>query len=232
MSYVNAQQTRVLLGDFSLSPKLARATAPWNGEMLNTTTLVDASKQFIAGLDTSTVALNGFLDELTFTDETTWTTAQPLTYAPRGLTLGSEVWLVNSLKTQFTPGSQVSGVVSFDLAGQTDGATDIGISLHDLGAETTSSNSSAVDNTASSASGGVGHLHVTDYSGFTNIIVKVQHSTDNFSGSIVDLVTFATVTGATAERVAVTGTVNRYVRAIWTKTGTGSATFQVGFARR
>lgn len=108
---------------------------------------------------------------------------------------------------------------------------DIAVTLHVLGAETADGNGSSVDNAASSANGGVASLHVPAFTGLTSIVVKVQHSTDNSAWS--DLITFTTVTAAESwERKTVTGTVNRYTRALWDVTGTGSAEFAVAFARR
>lgn len=110
------------------------------------------------------------------------------------------------------------------------GRVDQGVILKALAAISANANGTAVDNSASSASGGAGHLQVTAFSGFTNIVVKVQHSPDNSVWA--DLITFATVTSApTAERKTVTGTVDRYTRYVVTVTGAGSATFLVGFAR-
>jgi hypothetical protein len=61
----------------------------------------------------------------------------------------------------------------------------------------------------------------------------VQHSSDNVT--FADLVTFASVssTTATAERIAVTGTVNRYLRASHAPGGSsGSVTYTMAFARK
>jgi hypothetical protein len=69
--------------------------------------------------------------------------------------------------------------------------------------------------------------------GYTNAIIKVRHSTNDSTWS--DLITFTAVTAAPAsERVAVTGTVNRYIQTTVTWTGSGSsesATYAVGLAR-
>uniref|UniRef100_UPI003BB56F59 hypothetical protein n=1 Tax=Thermoanaerobacterium sp. DL9XJH110 TaxID=3386643 RepID=UPI003BB56F59 len=73
-------------------------------------------------------------------------------------------------------------------------------------------NGTTVDNAASSSNGAVAHLHVTGFTGLSNAVIKVTHSTDNFSSSDVDLITFSTVSGLTSQRSTVTGTVNRYVR--------------------
>lgn len=117
------------------------------------------------------------------------------------------------------------------------GAIENGVILHGLGAETAAGNTSAtdVDNAASSANGGAAYLQLTALTlgGFTNVIVKVQESVDNIT--YVDLATFTAVTAApAAQRIAVTGTVDRYLDVAWSFTGSGSGesvTFMSGFAR-
>lgn len=103
-----------------------------------------------------------------------------------------------------------------------------GVLLHVLGADSTSSNGTSVDNTASSANGGRANLHVTAATG-TGGTIKVQHSTNN--STWVDLVTFSASTAASCQSLTVTGTVNRYLRAISTINATSSVTYVCGFAR-
>jgi hypothetical protein len=224
-------KTRILLGDFSLSAKLASVSLPYTVDMLDVTTFADNGvKRFIPGLSGSTASASGFIDADTATDVAAWTTAQPLTYAPFGLAHGSRVELVDTLRATYTTGTQVAGVASFDLAATTDGFTDFGVSLHDLTAETADENGTSLDGSASSANGGVAQLHVTAFSGLTNAVITIEDSADDSSWATI--ATFATVTGLTSERVAVTGTVRRYLRYVLDVTGTGSVTFQTSFARR
>jgi L-alanine-DL-glutamate epimerase-like enolase superfamily enzyme len=77
------------------------------------------------------------------------------------------------------------------------------------------------------------YLHVTANSRTAGSVFKVQHSSDNTT--FADLITFATVatTLTGAEKIEVTGTVNRYVRASFAPGGsTGSITYSLAFARR
>jgi hypothetical protein len=53
---------------------------------------------------------------------------------------------------------------------------------------------------------------------------KVQHSVDN--SVWIDLMTFTLANDATSERETVSGTVNRYLRAIRTVGGSGGPTFE------
>lgn len=110
------------------------------------------------------------------------------------------------------------------------GAIDDGVILHPLTARTADLNHTTVDQLAGTSAGGAGYVQVTAYSGLTNAVIKIQHSTDDSVWA--DLITFTTVTSApTAERKTASGSVNRYVRAAIDVTGTGSVTFWVGFNR-
>lgn len=224
-------KARVLNGDFSLSAKVHDANNAFVVEMLDVTTFADDGvKRFIPGLNTSTFSLDGYVDADVYTDSAAWTDKQPVTYGPQGIALGSPVLMVDGYRTSFEIGTPVAGVAGFTLAGQTDGTTDYGVSLHDLTAETGSSSSTGYDQTvASTTAGGVAHLHVSAFSGFSQVIYTIEDSANNTDWSTIG--TFTTVTAATSQRLAIAGTVRRYVRVTWAKTGTGSATFAASFAR-
>lgn len=83
---------------------------------------------------------------------------------------------------------------------------------------------------AASANGCRANLHVLAITGTWTI--KIQHS-DDFT-NWVDLITFTQVAqagGVTAESKEVAGTVNEYVKIIWTEDVAGSITFVCGLAR-
>lgn len=234
MSFQPGYVSRILAGSLSMSAKANSVKITNPIEMHDTTTFADdGHKTFTPGMDASTLDVVGFYDLATDTELTAWKSSdEVITFFEFGDTVGNGCVILDAQRATFTPNAKVNDVVAFDLDAQADGATDFGISLHALGAETATANGTTQDNSASTANGAAASLHVTAYSGFTNIVVTVAHSTDNFAANDVDLITFSTVTGTTSEIKTVTGTVNRYVRVYWTKSGTGSATFAVGFARR
>jgi hypothetical protein len=81
----------------------------------------------------------------------------------------------------------------------------------------------SLDNTASSANGGAAYLQVPDVTlgGYTSITFVVRHSADNTT--FADKGTFTDVTvDFKAERIALAGTINRYVRSKFTFNGAGS----------
>lgn len=229
--------SRILIGDYSLSGTTRKIDPAYAATMLDSTVLTDTAKTFVVGQATSTLAVEGLLDTSGAADAELdqffdWTGPEAVTVGPNGLAVGSEVWLVNALKAKLTVGASVSDLVTFSLDLQTDGATDLGVSLSDLAARSAAAFGTSVDGGAASSNGGVLNVHCTAYSGFTSILCKAQHSTDNFAADTVDLITPPVLTGVGQQRVSTTGTVNRYVRLSFIKVGTGSATIAVGFARR
>jgi len=112
------------------------------------------------------------------------------------------------------------------------GTRSAGLILQPLAAKTDSwdTTSSPVDNAASSSAGGVGFIQCTAASGFSGFVGKVRHSADD--STYADLLLFTdNVSAPFAERVTVSGTVNRYLSFTGLISGTGSITIFAGFAR-
>ena len=80
-----------------------------------------------------------------------------------------------------------------------------------------------------------GYQVVTAFTGFTGFVGKLRHSPDNVT--YADLITFANVTDIVptdpnaVQRVAVAGTIDRYLSFDGNVTGTGSITLVVMLAR-
>lgn len=238
MAFVSAHKSRLLLGDFNFSPVTAQAGSDWPSDMLDTTTINDSARAFIPGQDTSTFSLSGWLDvDATanahfdqMNDLKSATATEPLTWAPGGLVLGTGLQMAGVWEASFGTGSQVADKVTFSLGAQTSGPTELGVSLHDLSAETVDTDGTGVDlTTVSTTSGASAHLHVTAYSGLTSAVITVADSANNSTFATIG--TFATVTGVTSQRLIIAGTIRRYVRYSIDVTGTGSVTFAVAFAR-
>jgi len=88
----------------------------------------------------------------------------------------------------------------------------------------------AIDNSASSSSGGSGYLQIMSL-GSGSVVIKVQDSPDNIT--FTDITTFSTVGTSdvpTAERTEMSGSVGRYIRVQSSGTFT-DAKIAVGFAR-
>ncbi|HXH05854.1 MAG TPA: hypothetical protein VNI83_04615 [Vicinamibacterales bacterium] len=136
---------------------------------------------------------------------------------------------------QATRGELHKASASYRVVGQ----VEEGVLLHPLRTETAASGNTegaeSVDGGAASSGGGAGYLQVQDLTlgGYTSVTIKMRHSADDVT--YADLVTFANVTAAkTAQRVAVSGTVQRHLAHSWAFNGTGSSPsirYAVGFAR-
>lgn len=236
MSRGHGKDTRVLVNDSHLSGYVSGWRFEHRRLLSDDTNLLSIGDQFKPGQIAGSVGITGMFDAaasgITEVLDTARTTDNGLvsTFYPFTPAVGSMVFLARGNVSGLDYPAQVKDLVRVSLTGQPEDGVDIGTSLHILGAETADGDGSSVDNTASSANGAVAILHATAFTGLTDIVIKVQHSTDNSSWS--DLITFATVTGETWEYATASGTVNRYLRANWDVTGTGSCTFELSAARR
>lgn len=118
--------------------------------------------------------------------------------------------------------------VTYSVSGQIDD----GVVLQPLATKTANwdTESTPVDNSASSANGGVGYLQVTAGSGFTNFVGSIEDSPDDIA--YTQLLAFTdNVVDPFAERVTVAGTVNRYLDFKGVVTGSGTITVFCGFSR-
>jgi len=128
--------------------------------------------------------------------------------------------------------SPVADLVSVTVEAQQSGGLDRCVVLTPLDAKSSSTSSTGNDGGASTTDGGAGYIHCTADSSLTSIDVVIEHADDaGFTTNKSTIVTFTQITASpTSERIAVTGTVRRYVRAAWTLVGT-SATIHVSFFR-
>ncbi|HXG56676.1 MAG TPA: hypothetical protein VNJ03_14965 [Vicinamibacterales bacterium] len=147
-----------------------------------------------------------------------------------GNTIGSAmVGFSGMLNTAYDVIASMGGLSKANAAYAVSGSVEPGVILQPLEEKSANWTGTSVDYGAATTGGGAGYLSVSQFN-MTNAIVKVRHSADNVT--FADLVTFTTVTASpTAERVAVTGTVNRYLMSTGTVTGVGTISLVSGFAR-
>lgn len=232
MAFVSATKSRVLAGSASYSCYSRGFTMSSSVDMLEVSTLCDDAKAFIPGQESSTASFDLIYDEAQAAHAGTWSTATklPVTYLPDGAAVSERAFLLDSIRTEYSTTSSVTGTVDATLSTQTTGDTGYGVALSGLAAVTADTNGTSVDNLGFTTRGGVAHLHVTAFSGLTSSVITIEHSSNNSTWTT--LATFTTVTGTTSQRVEVTGSVLRYLRVVDDVTGTGSCTRLVAFARR
>lgn len=240
MAFIHGKNAGVVHGAYDLSSYLNDVSVAQDVETAETTAFGASAKSYLVGLRDATASASGMFDgtadavDNVLTSSIGSDTLSPLTMAPSGLTGGERAYIMQAKTTSYEVSSPVADVVSVSYDAQSDGGADDALLLVSLAAVTATGNGTSRDNSASTTNGGIAQLHVTANTMNNNTTFKVQHSADNSTWA--DLATFAVVatTVKTSERVTVAAgtTVNRYLRANYTCSGTGSITFIMAFARR
>ncbi len=238
MAKIHGKDGTVLLNALSVNAQTNKWTFTHKRNYTMVAVLDAGGEAWDPGLISGAVTLGGFVDTAAGlrsaaaaavgVDDSLVSTIIP-TATPA---LGSMAFMAVSDLASFMVDATVTDTTPISVEAQPDDGVDIGFILHALAAETADGNGTGLDNAAGTTTGAVANLHVTALSGFTSVVFKVQHSTDNSVWN--DLITFTTVTGVTWERVKTTSAtaVNRYLRAFWDVTGSGSVTFAIAAARR
>lgn len=239
MAFDHGSKAKVYCNGYDLTRYLTSVSISGEQEAVEATTLGSTAKTYVPGLQDATISAEGIHSPaigeiedviqaaLGSGNESTWC------YYPQGDALGASGYGLGAYITSYEVESPVDDVVSVTAEAQSARGLDNIISLHQLVAKTSTGTGMQVDNLTATTNGGVGYLQVTAVSGTgPSLTVKIQHSADGSTWA--DLITFSAVTASNkAQRIAVTGTVNRYIRASWTISGTSpSFTFNVAFARK
>lgn len=250
-TFVHGKGTKVYLDEFDLSSYFNTSDVSITNETADITAFGATSKSYLLGLSDGTLSLAGLWSATTDgSDEELQailgaTTTPLITVAVEAGTIGNRATLAKAHETNYTVSNPVADVssVTADFQGSTDTVSNLtygvttGIQLTTGASIAYGSlgNLTGVNNGASTANGGIGLLHVPTNSvagGVTTI--KIQHDSASDFSTAADLITFSTVAASTAtsEMVAVSGTVNQYLRATASTAGSsGAITFMVSFAR-
>lgn len=233
MAFAAGKGARVILNTFDLSAYLKNAGITITKDTLDTTVFTDSAREYIEGQKGGTATLSGLFDGADDTQDEVVQAAfasssvQNVCIGLGGLTVGTPVYCARIWDAQYEQGAAFDGLVTFGASLQADGGWERALSLHALAAETTTGSYASQDNAASSSNGGAAYIFVTAQSGAAGTVL-VEHSTDNVS--FTTLATFSSLSGVSTSRVAVSGTVNRYVRGRLSVAST-SITFQLAFSR-
>ena len=247
-TFVHGKDTAVYIDEFDLSSYFTETSFSQENDTAETTAFGDTNKTFIVGLRNGTLSMSGLWSADTDgSDEELQAllgnaTTPVITVREGAAAIGSGAIIAQADETSYAITSPVTDVhtisaefqctpnqvsnLTFALAGGVQLTAGASIAHGSLG------NLSSVDNSASSANGGAGTLHVPTNSVNGNTTIKIQHSANDSTWA--DLISFTVVgsTAKTSEIKAVSGTVNRYLRATASTAGSsGSITFMVAFAR-
>ncbi len=247
-TFVHGKDTAVYIDEFDLSSYFTETSFSQENDTAETTAFGDTNKTFIVGLRNGTLSMSGLWSADTDgSDEELQAllgnaTTPVITVREGAAAIGSGAIIAQADETSYAITSPVTDVhtisaefqctpnqvsnLTFALAGGVQLTAGASIAHGSLG------NLSSVDNSASSANGGAGTLHVPTNTVNGNTTIKIQHSANDSTWA--DLISFTVVgsTAKTSEIKAVSGTVNRYLRATASTAGSsGSITFMVAFAR-
>jgi hypothetical protein len=233
MSTKHGKSAALWLGDADVSTHFRSMEFGADIDTAETSTFGSSWKTHVPGMAGATVETEGLYDPA-FDDITSIITAPSgavLTTGPAGLAEGDNARLTKVLTTAYAESSPVGDVVAFTWGVLADGQVGLGKVIHAFEQETASGSGNAID-LGTAAAGAIAHLHVAAVSSTDTLNVLIEDSADG-STDWQTVFDFTDATGPTAERLSITGTVRRYVRATWTITGSGStdATFAVAIAR-
>ena len=238
MAFRHGKNTGVFYNGADLSPYFNEASVSKDVEVAETTTFGDSAKQYISGLRDGTLSAAGMFDgsegavDQTLSSVIGNDAADVMTLTPDGVVVGRRSYSAAALQTSYEVSSPVSDVVTTSLEVQATDGVDTGVLLAGRFTASAVGEGSVVDQDASSSNGANGYLHVTSNTMDGVTAFKVQDSTDGVV--FVDLITFTNVSASatSGEKVAITGSVDRYVRAMQDPgASSGSVTYTLAFAR-
>jgi len=237
MSAVHGRNLSILANGYDLSTYLKEAATQAEAELLDGTHFQAADKVFVPGFRDGKLSLSGFYETDTVDADAVDDVFRaalggsgiPFLLSPEGVsTVGKRAILGTVIEAKYEVKAEVSDLIMSAAEFQASGGLRYGSVLAPLAARTSNSNATSVDNGAASSQGLTACFQVIGATGGGTLTGKVQHSTDN--STWVDLITFASATGRTSEVKSVSGTVNRYLRALWTLTGGSSPSFTFAVA--
>ena len=247
-TFIHGKTTAVYVDEFDLTSYFNDSSATIDNDIAEITAYGATNKAYITGLRGGSISLSGMWSQTTDgSDEELQAmlgnaTEQVITVRQGAAAIGSRAIIGQANETNYSITSPVADIntitadfectpsditnMTFALSGGVQLTAGASIAHGSLGAL------SSVDNAASSANGGVATLHVPTNTVNGNTTIKVQHSANDSSWA--DLISFTVVgsSAKTSEIKAVSGTVNRYLRATASTAGSsGSITFMVAAAR-
>jgi hypothetical protein len=186
--------------------------------------LRDGVVEFVAFFDPAAGAEHPALSTLPTTDVA-------VSYL-RGTAIGNPAASVVAKQINYDPTRAADGMLTFAVSAQSNGyGLEWGEQLTaGMRTDAAATNGTSLDYGAVSTTfGGQAYLHLTAFSG-TSVTVKLQDAADNLNFTDISGAAFTAATAIGWQRIAFTGTVRRYVRAVTTGTFS-NAVFAVNFVR-
>jgi len=213
------RKTRVFLDKHEITGDLNSVTLTMSVGMEEDTVFQKSSSTFSPTLKSWTLDEAGFFEKNLDEKLNSYLglIEKPHSFAIEGAsTVGDIVYSgAGPIETSYELSSPIGGLITASISFQGSGDLERTRTLR-YSAEIASGTGSVLDWGATGASGAAGYLHVVDKRADSTLVVTIQDSPDQVVWT--DLITFSSTNDITAERRAVTGAVDRYLRAIWTIT--------------
>jgi len=237
-SKLHGRTTKLLVDEFDVSAYFDQATIRRTCDLSETQTFGDDWKERgVPGLVDGSMSVGGFFDSAAGGADAIVRSAladadgQVVT---RGysLAIGSLVDVLQAAETNFDESVNENEVNRLSAEFVADGYVDLGVSLHDLSAETATGQFAPVNESENTTGGGIGTLHVTAFGGSGSPTISILHSTSTSTSAVLG--TFTAITAVGAQRLTVSGAVKKILRARIDTAGSvaGGITFHTSFARR
>jgi len=213
------RKARVFLDKYEITGDLNSVTLTMTVGMEEDTVFQKASSTFAPTLVSWTLDEGGFFgkDLDNCLNSYLGLEGKPHSFAIEGAaTVGDIVYSgAGPIETSYELSSPIGALVTASISLQGSGDLERTKTLR-YSSETATGTGSTLDWGSSGTDGAAGYLHVVGKRTDSTLVVKIQDSPDQTTWT--DLITFSSTTDITAERKAVTGSVDRYLRAIWTVT--------------
>ena len=236
-----ARSITFLCNGVSLADALQSIGVQADQEEIDATVLANTYRSFEGGFKNGQIDAQGIFDhDGTDADEihNVLSTAyndgstNNVTYSLGTVAVGDDAIMLNGCTMVYDIGMPLGQLITVNAQFKAINGVGFGKWLMHSQLNAGTNNGTSVDNAASSANGGIFqvHLHNDDAS---DVDVKLQHSTDNsvwadVSGGAVNNLSATHASGS----VTVSGTINRYTRAVATITGGNTILVSAAFARR
>lgn len=236
-TFSHGSRGRIYLNGYDLSPYFKEVETSGELDWADTTALGDTHKKGIPGQASAQLSGSGMHDDSAGAVVGVLTAAETdaateVVHFVNTDAIGKFGYGMQGVENTFNVNTPVDDVAAVSMEAQSNQGFERVVALRAKSASDTAGTASgtSVDNSVGTNAGAAGYLHLFSNGGGT-VTCKVQHSTDNSSWN--DLLTFTDVVGTTptSERVQISGTVNRYLRAQIIKTGAGAVTASISASR-
>jgi hypothetical protein len=144
--------------------------------------------------------------------------------------IGDPMYSLSVLQADYKTNPQVGNFIPFSANFSNQGTQGgWGVALTDgIASFTNTSNGAAVDNSAASSNGGAAYLHVLQAAASDTYSIVVQEDDNSGFSSPTTIATFTLDASALgSERIAISGSIERYTRWLATRTGAAGDTVQI-----